>query len=49
LVAGAADIGMTGEKKKPIRDGINEAVGNIEARQRQEFPRVCAQVRAGCT
>jgi len=31
LVAGAADIGTAGKKKKPICDGVYEAAGNIEA------------------
>src|SRR5271157_2287119 len=29
LVAGTPEIGIAGEKKEPVRDGANEAVGNI--------------------
>jgi len=31
LVAAAAKMGICGEKKKPVREGINHAVGNVYA------------------
>jgi hypothetical protein len=31
LVATASQIGVAGEKKKSVRDGINQAIGNFDA------------------
>jgi len=30
LIAAASDVGITGEQKEPLGDGINHAVGNLE-------------------
>jgi len=31
LVAASSNVGVTGKKKKPVGDGINHAVGNLDA------------------
>ena len=34
LIAASSDVGVTGKKKKPVGEGINHAVGNLDAAAR---------------